>query len=58
MSFIGYVQVQQDIATVPKSVTPSRIQENFNIFDFELTDDDINYIDTFNQNLRICHRDQ
>ncbi|PSN47618.1 Alcohol dehydrogenase [NADP(+)] A [Blattella germanica] len=50
--------VQLGVATVPKSVTPTRIQENINIFDFELTHDDMAYIDTLNQNLRICHRDQ
>ncbi|XP_021940366.1 aldose reductase-like isoform X2 [Zootermopsis nevadensis] len=49
--------VQQGISAVPKSVTKSRIQENINIFDFELSDADTSYIDSFNQNLRICHRD-
>jgi diketogulonate reductase-like aldo/keto reductase len=50
--------VQQGLATVPKSVTKSRIQENISIFDFELSEADMNYIDTFNQDLRICNRDQ
>ncbi|KAJ9579564.1 hypothetical protein L9F63_004749 [Diploptera punctata] len=49
--------VQQDIVTIPKSVTASRISDNLNLFDFELTDEDITYIDSFDQNLRICHRD-
>ncbi|KAJ9579563.1 hypothetical protein L9F63_004748 [Diploptera punctata] len=44
--------VQLGVATVPKSVTPSRIQENFNIFDFELTAEDMACIDSLDQNLR------
>ncbi|KAK4882822.1 hypothetical protein RN001_006141 [Aquatica leii] len=47
-------QVQRGIVTIPKSVTKSRIQENLNIFDFELSSADMDYIDTFDCNGRFC----
>ncbi|KAJ8983037.1 hypothetical protein NQ317_014335, partial [Molorchus minor] len=40
--------------TIPKSVTKSRIQQNFDIWDFELSADDIALINTFDCNGRIC----
>ena len=36
--------VQRGDIIFPKSTTPSRIQENFELFDFELTDDDMTAI--------------
>jgi len=47
-------QVQRGLITIPKSVTKSRIAENFNIFDFQLSADDMKHIDTFDCNGRTC----
>nr|CAI5821595.1 unnamed protein product [Callosobruchus analis] len=47
-------QVQRGCITIPKSVTKKRIEENFNIWDFQLTPQDIALIDTFDCNGRIC----
>jgi len=40
------------IVAIPKSVTPSRIQANIDIFDFALTADEIAAIDALNKNQR------
>ncbi|WP_446665789.1 aldo/keto reductase [Flexivirga sp. B27] len=37
---------------IPKSVTPSRIAENFDVFGFELTADDLAAIEALNKDLR------
>jgi len=47
-------QVQRGVITIPKSVTKSRIEENFKIFDFELTPEDMAYLDTFDCKGRFC----
>merc|ERR1711936_1124424 len=46
-------QVQRGIVVIPKSVTPSRIEENANIFDFELSVEDMSTIESFECNGRI-----
>ncbi|MCP8966969.1 aldo/keto reductase [Ectobacillus ponti] len=45
--------IQSGIVTIPKSVTPSRIQENLNIFDFELSAEEMAQIDALNENRRV-----
>ena len=42
--------VQQGVPVIPKSITPSRIEENIKIFDFELREETMNKISSLNQN--------
>ncbi|KYD19431.1 aldo/keto reductase [Caldibacillus debilis] len=44
--------VQNDIIVIPKSVHPERIKENADIFDFELSDEDMAAINRLNRNER------
>ncbi|WP_078544540.1 aldo/keto reductase [Litchfieldia alkalitelluris] len=44
--------LQNNTIVIPKSVTPSRIEENFNVFDFELSSEQMDEINAINKNRR------
>ncbi len=50
---------QRGIVAIPKSVRKERIEENFNIFDFNLSEEDLKLIQTLDQNTSAFfdHRD-
>lgn len=45
--------IQHGVSTIPKSSNPERIKQNFDIFDFNISDADMQLIDGFHENLRI-----
>ncbi|HIH1382027.1 TPA: aldo/keto reductase [Staphylococcus pseudintermedius] len=45
--------LQHGVVTIPKSITPSRIEENLNVFDFELSLGQMEVLDGLNEDRRI-----
>ena len=44
--------LQKEVVVLPKSVHENRIIENINLFDFELSEEDMHLIDQLNQHKR------
>uniref|UniRef100_A0A8C4QZA1 alcohol dehydrogenase (NADP(+)) n=1 Tax=Eptatretus burgeri TaxID=7764 RepID=A0A8C4QZA1_EPTBU len=44
--------LQRDITTIPKSITPSRIEENAKVFDFELSKDEMAELNSLDRGCR------
>ncbi len=51
--------IQRDVVAIPKSVTPARIAENFEVFDFELSPEELAQISSLDQGVTqfFDHRD-
>lgn len=45
--------IQHGVVTIPKSTTPSRIEENLAVFDFKLSDEQMATLDGLNEDRRI-----
>ncbi len=45
--------LQLGVSTIPKSSNLARIKENFDVFDFEISPADMNFMNTFNENFRV-----
>ncbi len=45
------------ISTIPKSVNEARLKENFDVFDFAISEDDLAEMASFNENLRVLNED-
>lgn len=46
--------LQHGCIPIPKSTHKERIEENINIFDFEISEEDMKKLDSLNQNLHLC----
>ncbi|WP_412518185.1 aldo/keto reductase [Staphylococcus simulans] len=45
--------IENDVVVIPKSITPSRIEENIDVFDFALTPEEIEQISSLNEDKRM-----
>ena len=46
--------LQHETVVLPKSANVKRISENANVYDFELSADDMQRLNGFNEDLRTC----
>lgn len=46
--------VKQGISAIPKSTNANRLRQNISLFDFDLTDDDMEMIKKLDRGIRVC----
>lgn len=44
--------IDREMVVIPKSITPSRIEENYNVWDFELTKEELDSLDRLDARCR------
>lgn len=49
--------IDHNISTIPKSSSQHRLKENFDVFDFSISEEDLVTIDKFNENYRMSGED-
>jgi diketogulonate reductase-like aldo/keto reductase len=47
--------IEHGISTIPKSSSKKRLQENFGVLQFTLSDEDVTLMDSFDEQFRICN---
>ncbi|XP_055373739.1 aldo-keto reductase family 1 member B1 [Condylostylus longicornis] len=46
--------IQRDVCAIPKSTNPERLQQNLNIWDFELSNDEMSSLSKLDKGIRVC----
>ena len=46
--------LQHDVVVIPKSANQQRIYENADVFDFEISSEDLVLLDSLNEDFRVC----
>lgn len=47
--------LKRGVSAIPKSTNAERLKQNLNLFDFDLTEDDMNLLKTLDKGIRICN---
>ena len=50
-------QIERGLTPIPKSTNKKRIAQNIDLFDFNLTESEVNSISNFNRNIRVIEID-
>lgn len=49
--------LERGVSAIPKSTNPQRLKQNLDLFDFNLTNDDMKILKDLDKGIRICNFD-